>query len=137
MPATFTLSIFVPDKRFLESQAQEVVFTTPEGRLGVMAGHMPMVVSVVEGLVEILEEGGWKTAAVSQGFAEIHGDSVSFFVGTAEWSDDIDAVRAQEALRRAEERLSSELSRVEYVRTKTAIARAMARLKAAERASGK
>ena len=132
MAETFTLSIYVPDKRFLELEATEVLFTKPEGRLGVMAGHMPMVASVVEGIVEILEDGQWKTAAVSQGFAEINGDKVSFFVGTAEWASEIDTARAHEALQRAEQRLNSDLSRVEYTRTRTAIARALARLKAAE-----
>ena len=134
MPQTFTLSIFVPDKRFLEMEAQEVVVMTPEGRLGVMAGHMPMVVSLVESTVDILRDGQWKTAAVSQGFAEIHADSAELFVNTAEWADEIDTARAREALHRAEQRLKSELSRVQYVRTKTAIARALARLKAAEKA---
>jgi len=129
---SFQLSIFVPDKRFLEISAQEIIFSTPEGRFGVMAGHMPMVVSVVEDVIDIQQDGQWKSAAVSQGFAEISGDSVSFFVGTAEWADEIDTVRAKEALERAEIRLQSELSRKEYLRTKTAVARAMARLKAAK-----
>ena len=132
VPDTFALSIFVPDKRFLEMEAQEVVVTTPEGRLGVMAGHMPMVVSVVESTVDILQDGHWKTAAVSHGFAEFHGDRADLFVNTAEWAHEIDTARAREALHRAEQRLKNELSRVQYVRTKTAVARALARLKAAD-----
>ena len=100
--------------------------------MGVMAGHMPMVASVVEGLIEIRQDDEWKTAAVSQGFAEITGNKVSFYVGTAEWATDIDTIRAKEALERAEMRLKSDLSQLEYVRTKTAIAHALARLKAAQ-----
>ena len=129
---TFTLSIYVPDKRFLQMNAQEVTFDTPEGRIGVMTGHDPMVASVVECVVDILEDGEWKAPAVSQGFAEIHGDKVAFFVGTAEWAGEIDTTRARDALQRAELRLNTDLSRIQYIRTKTAIARALARLKAAK-----
>ena len=134
MAETFTLSIFVPDKRFLEMNVQEVAFTTPEGRLGVMAGHMPMVASVVEGVIDINRDGEWKAAAVSQGFAEIDGGHTAFFVSTAEWASEIDTSRARDALQRAELRLQSDLSRIQYVRTKAAVARALARLKAAKAA---
>ncbi|MCL2748045.1 MAG: ATP synthase F1 subunit epsilon [Oscillospiraceae bacterium] len=139
MANTFTLSIFAPDKRFLEIEATEVVFSTPEGRMGVMAGHMPMVASAVEGIVEIKQEGvregeqgERKTAAISQGFVDIGGDKVSFFVGTAEWAEEIDEARAKAAIQRAQAKLDGELNRAEYVRAKTAIARAMARLKAVD-----
>ncbi len=132
MPETFELVILTPDKRFLSARAQEVTFGTEEGRLGVMAGHMPVVAAVTEGTLEILVDGVWKTAAVGRGFADIGGELAEFFVDTAEWSEDIDVARARDALQRAELRMKSELSRIEYVRTKAAIARALARLKAAQ-----
>jgi F-type H+-transporting ATPase subunit epsilon len=131
MPESFKLRVFVPDKRFFDDDAQEILFATPAGRIGVMAGHMPMVASVSAGTLDILRGDDWKTAAVSQGFAEIAGDTVTLFLDTAEWADEIDTVRAREALERAELRLKSELSRMQYIQTRTAIARALARLKAA------
>jgi F-type H+-transporting ATPase subunit epsilon len=128
----FILTILTPDKCFLSEPAQEVVFNTPEGRMGVMAGHMLMVAAVSEGIVEIKMGDEWKTAAVSQGFAEVDGDSVKFFVDTVEWAGEIDAVRARQALERAEMRLKNNLNRVEYLRTQAAMARALGRLKAVD-----
>lgn len=100
--------------------------------MGVMAGHAITVAAVAEGTLDIQTESGeWRVSAISRGFAEVRGALVELFVDTVEWGGDIDTVRAAEALHRAEERLKSSLSKVEYLRTQTAIARATARLKAA------
>ena len=130
--SSFSLKILTPEKDFFEGEATEVVFSTPEGRIGIMSGHAPMIASVTEGIVEILVGGEWKTAATGQGFSEITYDKAEFFVDTAEWADEIDAIRAREALERAEHRIRSNLSRMEFLRTQAAMSRAMVRLKTVE-----
>ena len=128
----FSLTALTPEKQFFSAEVTEVVFSTPEGRLGIMAGHSPMVVSVSECIMEILADGEWKIAAIGQGFAEIEYDKAEFYVDTAEWADEIDAVRAKDALERADRRIRSHLSLKEYLRTQAAMNRALARLKAVE-----
>ena len=130
--AQFTLSVMSPEKDLFEGDVTEVVFTTPKGRLGVMAGHAPMVVAISAGVMEILVGDEWKIAAVGQGFSEIAYDRAEFYLDTAEWADDIDAVRAKLALERAAIRLHSTVSRQQYLRTQAAMSRALARLKAVE-----
>ncbi len=132
MSGTFELNILTPDKQLLAAQATEVMFGTPDGRLGVMAGHMPMIAAVDAGAIEILIDGEWKSAAVGRGFVDVEGTKVDFFVDTAEWADEIDVARAREALLRAELRMKNSLSHIEYIRTKAAIARALARLRASK-----
>ena len=126
---TFELVILTPDKCFFSGQVREVIFDTPEGEIGIMAGHMPIIAAVAEGMIDIFIDDEEKTAAVSQGFAEIHGNEAEFFVDSVEWEDDIDAARAAEALERAALRLKADVSLQEHVRAKAAMARAMARLK--------
>ena len=129
---SFTLKILTPEKDFYEGVADEVVFSTPEGRIGIMSGHAPMIASVAEGIIEILVGNEWKTAATGQGFAEIAYDKAEFFVDTAEWADEIDAIRAKEALDRAEHRLRNNQNRMEFLRSQAAMSRAIARLKSIE-----
>ena len=131
MQNEFNLTVITPDKKFCSQSVTEVVFSTPEGRVGIMAGHMPIIAAVAEGTIDIYTGGVSKTAAISQGFAEITPTCAEFFVDTVEWADEIDVIRAKEALDRAALRLKSELSRVEYVRTRASMARALARIKAA------
>ena len=133
MPADLlTLTILSPEKDFFEGDVKEVIFSTPEGRIGVMAGHSPVVAAVAEGILEILDDGEWKIAAVGQGFAEIAYHKADFFVDSVEWAGEIDAARAKEALARAEQRIRSNISRIEYLRTQAAMSRALARLKAVD-----
>ena len=126
------MTILSPEKDFFEGEVREVIFSTPEGRIGVMAGHSPVVAAVAEGVLEILDGDEWKVAAVGQGFSEIAYDKAEFFVDSVEWAGEIDAVRAREALTRAEQRIRSNISRIEYMRTQAAMSRALARLKAVD-----
>ena len=127
-----SLTVLSPEKDFFEGKVREVIFSTPEGRIGVMAGHAPIVAAVAEGVMEIFDGNEWRIAAVGQGFSEIAYDKAEFFVDTVEWADEIDAVRAKQALDRAEHRIHSNISRVEYLRTQAAMSRALARLKAVD-----
>lgn len=131
MPKAFKLSIMTPDKLFFEEEVTEISVTTPEGSMGVMAGHMPMIAVVIEGILSVKVGDEWRKAAISQGFLDVADGTAELYVDTAEWAEDIDILRSETALRRAEERLRGQISRTEYLRTQAAVARAMARLKAA------
>ena len=127
----FPLKIRCPEKNFFEGAVKEVVFSTPEGSIGIMAGHAPMFAAVSEGVLDVFVNGEWKTAAVGQGFCELSYHRAEFYLDSAEWAEDIDVARAQEALDRAEHRIHSAISRQEYLRTQASMSRALARLKAA------
>ena len=129
---TFFLNILCPEKDFFKGEVGEIIFATPEGSIGIMAGHAPLFAAVSEGVAEIFTDGEWRTAAVGQGFCEIGEDKSEFYLDTAEWADEIDIVRAREALERAEQRIHSILSRQEYLRTQSAMSRALVRLKDAK-----
>jgi F-type H+-transporting ATPase subunit epsilon len=126
----FFLTIVCPEKDFFEDEVNEVVFSTPEGSIGIMAGHAPMIAAVSEGVVEILADGDWKIAAVGPGFCEIGYHKAEFYLDTAEWADEIDVAMAKEELERAEQRIRSEMSQQEYVLTQASMSRDLARLKA-------
>ncbi len=131
MAETFQLSILTPEKRFHSGEVKEIIFSTPEGSIGVMANHMPMVAAVSSGTIDVFKtDGSKRTAAIGLGFAMI-GKETEMFVDTAEWAEEINAVRAKEALIRAEMRLKMKLGRVEYIQTLAAMSRALARIKAA------
>ena len=129
---SFSLQILSPEKCFFEGDVGEIVFSTPEGSIGIMNGHSPMIAAVSEGVVEILVDGNWRIAAVGQGFCEINLHKAVFYLDTAEWAEDIDVARAKEALDRANHRIHNMQSRQEYLRTQASISRALARLKAVE-----
>ena len=134
--AVFPVKILCPEKDFFIGEVREIIFSTPEGSIGIMAGHAPLFAAVSEGIMEVLISDEWKTAAVGQGFCELSYHRAEFYLDTAEWAEDIDVARAQEALDRAEHRIHSTLSRQEYLRTQASVSRALARLKAVKFGSG-
>ncbi len=126
---TFFLEVLTPERKFFSAEAEEVIFRTVDGEMGVLAKHAPTVVAVDVGPIKIKAEGKWIEALVTEGFAEIMPDKVVILTDTAEYPEEIDFNRAKAAKERAEERLQKQLSQIEYVRSKTALARAMARMK--------
>ena len=129
----FHLEIVTPDRQFFVGQAQELTVPAIDGSLGVLAGHEPAVTALEPGLLRYRAGGEWHEAVVSQGLAEIMPDRVIVLVFSAERPEEIDWARAEDAKERAEERLRQKLSMRDYYNSKAALARALARLKAAKR----
>lgn len=100
-----------------------------------MAKHAPTVSAVSVGPLRINAQGKWIEAVVTEGFAKIMPDKVVILTDTAEYPEEIDINRAKAAKQRAEERLQKKLSQLEYMRSKAALARAMARLNATNKRS--
>ena len=127
--STFFLEVLTPERKFFAGEAEGVVFKSVDGEMGVLAKHAPTVAAIDVGPLKINVQGKWIEALVTEGFAKIMPDKVVILTDTAEYPEEIDINRAKAAKDRAQERLQKQLSQMEYVRSKAALARAMARLK--------
>lgn len=136
MARTFRLQIITPERGFFDGQVEMVVFIATDGEFGVMAGHAPMVVSMQEGAIRILQNGRWREAAASDGFATVTQDQVLLMMQTVEWPEEIDRARAERDRMLAEEKLRQQKSMGEYYLARSMLARAMVRLRVSNR-SGK
>lgn len=130
MAKTFKLKIITPERDFFSGDVEMIIATTPDGEIGILRDHVQMVVAVAIGTIKIKTPGGWQEAILTEGFMEIKQDQTVILTDTAEWPHEVDINRAKEAKKRAEERLQSQLSKIEYIRSQTALARAIERLKA-------
>ena len=104
---SFQLRIITPDRVVYEGEVDMVEFNTTEGQVGILPGHIPLTVIIKPGILNIYEADGEKEAALHAGFVEILPERVTILAEIIEWPDEIDAHRAEEAMRRAEERLRS------------------------------
>ncbi len=129
---TFHLEVITPDRQFFVGEAQSLVLPAVDGQMGVEYGHEPAVTAVEPGVLRYQVDGVWNQAAVGAGFAEIKPEETILLVSSAEHPDEIDKARAQAALERAEKRLQDQQSIRDYYRSRAALARAMARLKACQ-----
>lgn len=74
------------------------------------------------------KEGGTKEAALHAGFVEIMPEQVTILAEVAEWPDEIDRNRAEEARIRAERRLQTKDPNINGARAEIALRKALTRL---------
>ena len=126
----FTLRIIAPDRVFYEDEVEMVEFTTTEGEIGILPGHIPLTVIVSPGILTIHEANGEKIAALHAGFAEILPGQVTLLAEIIEWPEEIDLSRAEASRQRAQERLHSQTQGIDVVRAEASLKRALARIEA-------
>lgn len=132
MADKFMLIVNSPDRQFYQKEVSMVELATSEGEIGVYAEHIPLTSVLVPCVLAIHEEGATKKAAVHGGIVEILKDKVTILAEVAEWPDEIDVNRANEARVRAERRLKSGDANINMMRAELALKRSLARLGAVD-----
>lgn len=127
--STFHLEIIVPDRAFYSDEVQELVVKTPGGEIGILKGHIPMVVAVSTGSVKIKKEDRWICAFASEGFLEVTANKTVVLADSAEWPKEIDLERAKAAEEKTRKRLSAKPGDQEEASLQAALQRALWRQK--------
>jgi F-type H+-transporting ATPase subunit epsilon len=122
---TFRLLVNTPDRVFYNDDVTMVELSTTEGEIGVYAEHIPLTSVLVPCVMNIHVDGDVKKAAVHGGIVEILQDKVTVLAEIAEWPEEIDVNRANEARTRAERRLSSNDPQIDVVRAEAALKRSL------------
>jgi F-type H+-transporting ATPase subunit epsilon len=73
---TFLFEIVTPEKTFFSGHITSLVVPASKGRMGVLAGHMKMIVQVISGKIEIGREGLCEFFVTKGGLAKIDKDRV-------------------------------------------------------------
>ena len=133
MADTFQLEIVTPEKMVVRDQAEEMQIPGKKGYLGILPGHAPLITELAVGEITYRNSGTTHHLSVAWGFAEVLPDKVTILAECAERAEDIDVKRAQESKQRAEERLKSGSTEVDYTRAEVALKRAETRLEVAEK----
>ena len=129
---TMKLLVNTPERVFFNGEATFVEFATRDGEIGVYPQHIPLTAVLVPCVLTIHQNDGIKKAAVHGGIVEVLKDKVTILAEIAEWPDEIDVNRANDAKIRAERRLASKDSNLDVPRAEMALKRSLARLGAAD-----
>ena len=128
MADTFQLEIVTPEKKVVDTTAEEVQIPGKNGYLGILPGHAPLITELSVGEITYRENSAEEHLAVAWGFAEILPNKVTILAETAERPSEIDVSRARKAKERAEQRLSSGDTSVDVTRALDALHRAETRI---------
>jgi F-type H+-transporting ATPase subunit epsilon len=128
------LLVVTPERKAVETEADEVELPGAEGYLGILPGHTPLITLLKAGVLSFKRGGRSQAFAVSSGFAEIASDRVSVLVDSAQAGSEIDAAAAERERAQAEEEMkSASVETLEPIRARLDLAEA--RLTAARRPS--
>lgn len=126
---TLTVSVVTPDGPVLEDTFEMVSCKSENGELGILPGHIPLVAPLQISAVRLKKGETEQKIAVSGGFLEVRPDQITVLAQSAEKPEEIDRKRAEEAQKRAEERLASKTQdQIDFDRAELALKRAMNRI---------
>jgi len=136
LPTRLTLEVVTPEGLLLRDEVDEVVAPGGEGYFGVRPGHTPLMATLGAGELSYRKEGEWRRLACFSGWCEVLPDRVNVLADIGERAEDIDVGRAEQALRRAAERMKAIRDEEGYAESHLAYVRAVTRLAVARRERG-
>lgn len=132
--ATMKLEIVTAEKLVYSEEVSGVVAPGMEGELGILPHHAPLLTILQPGELRIMKDGQDDSyLAVTGGFLEVMANKVVILANAAEHAEEIDEARAQEAVKRAQERMTHRGADMDLERALGSMRRAEARLKVVRR----
>jgi F-type H+-transporting ATPase subunit epsilon len=134
LPQHLQLQIVSADRSLVNEQVDEVEIPGADGYFGVLPGHTPLLALLGTG--ELWYRQGQETTyvAIAFGFAEVQPDRVTILAMVAERAEEIDLARAEESMKRAEERLARATVDMDVERARIALMKSLIRLQVSTRA---
>ena len=106
--ATMRLEIITAERQVYADDVELVVAPGMEGQLGILARHAPLMTALQPGEILIRKDGEDSYLAVTGGFMEVIGNTVTILADACEHSEEIDEERAQAAVDQAREEQSQQ-----------------------------
>jgi F-type H+-transporting ATPase subunit epsilon len=138
LPEAIERIVVTPERQLLRERVIAVTLPGLNGELGILPGHAPLMTELGIGELSYRASGAGQpiSIAVVRGFVEVLPDRVTVLAETAERAEEIDVARAEEAKARAEKRLASNDTNIDWDRATVALQRALIRIQVARKYRG-
>lgn len=133
------LKIVTPEKVIYDGEINELIVPTVKGEIAILPHHVDLLTQIAEGEMTIKTKGKDHVLAVTGGFLQIVNNTITLLADYAVRSEEINAQKALEAQRRAEEILKKKdegISERDFAVAQADIRRAVLELKVARRRRG-
>ena len=136
LPSKIALEIVTPEGLLLRDEVEEVIAPGERGYFGVRPGHTPLMATLGMGELSYRKENAWHRLTCFSGWCEVQPDRVNVLADIGERAEDIDLGRAEQALKRAGERMRAIKDEAGYEDAHLAYVRAVTRLAVARKERG-
>jgi len=129
-----TLEIVTPSKSAFRGEIKSVTVPGTKGRFQVLNNHAPIISTFDIGMIMVeLQDGNQNYYSTAGGTIEVLENKVLVLADSIEIVSEIDEERALKAKQRAEERLAEKKSDINIIRAQAALARANNRIQIKEK----
>jgi ATP synthase F1, epsilon subunit len=129
---TIQVEVVSTEEEIFSGVAEHVVLTAEAGEIGIYPGHAPLITLLKPGVMRLVfpDAAGTKLLAISGGLAEVRPNLITVLADVVVRSEEMDQARAEEAKKKAEEKIKGQLSDSDRAKAEAALAVALAELKA-------
>ena len=125
------LKIITHERIVYEDEVEELVIQTTSGQMGILKDRLPITTVLDIGVTKAKVGDSYKFFATMGGVFQFKDNNATILTDVCEDGCDIDITRANAAKNRAEARLADNNEKINAQRAQAALARSLARLKAA------
>ena len=125
------LKIITHEKVVFDGEVDELVIQTKTGQMGILKDHLPVTTTLDIGVTKARQGDKYRFFATMGGVFQFKENVATILTDVCEDGCDIDVTRANDAKTRAEARLADTSAKIDSQRAQAALARSLARLKAA------
>jgi F-type H+-transporting ATPase subunit epsilon len=125
------LKIITHERIIFEGEADEIVIQAQTGQIGILKDHIPFTTVLEVGVTKIKQGDKIRYFATMGGVFQFKDNVATILTDVCEDGCNIDVTRANDAKSRAEARLADTDAKIDSQRAQAALARSLARLKAA------
>jgi F-type H+-transporting ATPase subunit epsilon len=128
----FLVKVITPQAKVRLINTSILNIVTPDGEMGLLSHHMPIITMVKISKMSTIEEDGRHVYAVAGGVLFYKDNEVTLLADAVESQEEIDLERALAAKERAERRLTSEEKDLDVKRAQIALSKALNRISVKE-----
>ena len=125
------LKIITHERIVFEGEVDELVIPAQTGQMGILKDHVSMTTVLDVGVTKAKQGDKYRYFATMGGVFQFKDNVATILTDVCEDGCDIDVTRANDAKSRAEARLADTSAKIDSQRAQAALARSLARLKAA------
>ena len=125
------VKVILPSSVKIDEECDSITIPGVDGDFAVLEGHTPFITKIRPGVLIIENHKKETEYAIHDGFVTVEDNLVTVVAERLEKADEIDKNRAEDALKRAKERLAqTNNSEIDFRRADFALKRALTRIRA-------
>lgn len=134
MTKKLILNLITPQAQLLKDREVDmVVFPAFEGEMGILPGHVPVLVQLVEGSLRYKQNGKEEEFAIIGGFVEVVDNVVNVFAEGADLAEEIDEEAESQKIKKAKDALSRKDADIDFELAELELKKSIARMKVKRR----